>query len=321
MSTDLLRDLGPAYLGSRLKRLGERMQAGAAQVIKAAGLPMQPSHMPLLAALDGRELSIGELVQVVGTSQPGVTRGVLQLAKLGLVQSQPCADQRKRVVSLTPSGAAAFARAGLHVVPALEDVLRDLLESRDGSFMDRIGAFEAALAEAPLDIRAARNAQPALRIREYDDALAGQFRDINAEWIEAMFRLEAVDRDVLDHPRARIVDQGGAILFVEARGLGIVGACALKRSKPANAIELTKMGVRESARGLKAGEFLLRAAIQRALSMGADPLYLLTSKRCVAAVHLYGKLGFRHDPDIMARYGAEYERCDVAMRYFADVAH
>jgi ribosomal protein S18 acetylase RimI-like enzyme len=49
--------------------------------------------------------------------------------------------------------------------------------------------------------------------------------------------------------------------------------------------------------------------------MGADPLYLLSNRRCAAAVHLYEKLGFQHDAEIMARYGARYERCDVAMRY------
>ena len=27
------------------------------------------------------------------------------------------------------------------------------------------------------------------------------------------------------------------------------------------------------------------------------------------------KLGFQHDAEIMATYGARYERCDVAMRF------
>lgn len=157
-------------------------------------------------------------------------------------------------------------------------------------------------------------APAALTLREFTDELAGEFRDINAEWIDAMFRLEATDRDVLEHPRARIIEPGGAILFVEAPGLGIVGTCALQKTG-ATSYELTKMGVRESARGLKAGEFLLAAVIERALSLGADPLYLLTNARCAAAIHLYGKRGFRHDAAIMAGYGARYERCDVAMRY------
>jgi GNAT superfamily N-acetyltransferase len=154
----------------------------------------------------------------------------------------------------------------------------------------------------------------AFKIHEFSDELAPCFREINAEWIGAMFRLEDTDRDVLDNPRARIVDPGGTILFVEAEGLGIVGTCALQKTGPTS-FELTKMGVRASARGLKAGEFLLAAMIERAQALDADPLYLLTSTRCAAAIHLYEKLGFAHDDGIMARYGERYARCDVAMRY------
>ena len=75
------------------------------------------------------------------------------------------------------------------------------------------------------------------------------------------------------------------------------------------------MGVRETARGMQAGQFLLTAVIERALALRADPLYLLSNARCAAAVHLYEKAGFVHDAAIMARYGARYARCDVAMRY------
>ena len=151
-------------------------------------------------------------------------------------------------------------------------------------------------------------------LHEFGDDLAHHFHDINVEWIEAMFRLEATDRKVLENPRAQIIAGGGTILFVEAPGLGIVGTCALQKTGETS-FELTKMGVRSAARGLKAGEFLLAAIIARAQALGADPLYLLTSARCAAAIHLYEKLGFRHDAQIMAEYGARYARCDVAMRH------
>ena len=158
----------------------------------------------------------------------------------------------------------------------------------------------------------------ALIIREYTDDLAHHFHDINAVWIEAMFVLEPVDREVLENPRAKIIAPGGVILFVEAAGLGpasgIVGTCALKPTGGAG-YELTKMGVRDSARGLGAGAFLLEAVIARAAEIGADPLYLLTNHACAAAIHLYEKMGFCHDEGIMAEYGARYARCDVAMRY------
>lgn len=162
-------------------------------------------------------------------------------------------------------------------------------------------------------------AAPALTIVEFRDDLARDFHDINAEWIAAMFRLEQTDRDVLENPRARIVDAGSAILFVAAEGLGIVGACALQRTGD-GCFELTKMGVRETARGLKAGEFLLAATIARARAMEARLLYLLTNAKCAAAIHLYEKLGFAHDAGIMRDYGARYERCNVAMRYTGALA-
>ena len=153
-----------------------------------------------------------------------------------------------------------------------------------------------------------------LTIREFTGDLAQAFHDINVEWITALFTLEPTDREVLENPRARIIDGGGAILFVDVAGLGVVGTCALQKTGETS-FELTKMGVLASARGLKAGEFLLAAVIARAGEMGADPLYLLTNARCEAAIHLYEKLGFAHDAGIMAQYGARYERCDVAMRY------
>lgn len=104
------------------------------------------------------------------------------------------------------------------------------------------------------------------------------------------------------------------MLFVEAPDLGVIGACALIRIAD-GVFELTKMGVSERARGRKAGEFLPAAVLERARAMGVQTLDLLTNRRCAAAVHLYEKLGFVHDADIMAKYGARYARCDVAMRY------
>lgn len=316
--SDLLKELGPTFLGSRLKRLGERMQAGAARVASDAGLPVQPAHMPLLAALDGQALTIGQLVQAVGISQPGITRGIGQLADLGLVESQQDrdGDGRQRTISLTSEGNAVLARAKLYVWPQIGEAVKTLFGGRPEEFMEQIAAIEAALAEHSIDALAARSTPQLLTIHEFSDELASHFHDINAEWINAMFKLEATDREVLENPRAKIVDPGGVILFVEARGLGIVGTCALQKTG-ARSFELTKMGVRESARGLKAGEFLLEAMIARAMGLGAEPLYLLSNARCAAAIHLYEKLGFEHDAGIMADYGARYARCDVAMRYRA----
>lgn len=312
--TDILREAGPVYLGSRLKRLAERMQAEAAISISEAGLPCQPGHMALITVLARGPKSVNQLVAAIGISQPGVTRAIGQLTKLGLVDTVPGRDQRQRLVSLTPAGEEAHAAAMTDVWPRIGGAVQSLLAAIPGDFLRDLERIEDALAAQPLLARVGPARKTPLRLREYSDDLAQTFHDINAEWIQAMFVLEPVDREVLENPREKIIAPGGTILFVEAEGLGVVGTCALKPTG-GGGYELTKMGVLESARGLGAGAFLLAATIARAQRIGADPLYLLTNHTCAAAIHLYEKLGFRHDAGIMADYGTRYARCDVAMRY------
>jgi len=310
---DVIADGAETFLGSRLKRLAERMQGGASRFVGSLGLEAQPTHMGLLAALDRGPLTVGQLVEAVGTSQPGVTRGLGQLIAMGLVESARGADQRSKMMRLTPQGAAAMVRIKLQVWPRLEQAVKGITDGLSGGFLDQVAAIEAALAEKSLDVRAAEAGSP-LRIREYDPALQPVFYDINAEWISTMFKLEPADREVLEDPQTHILDGGGAILFVESPALGIIGTCALRKTGPRSA-ELTKMGVRAAARGLKAGEFLLGATIERAKAMGIDHLYLLTNAKCGPAIHLYEKLGFEHDGEVMAKYAGRYQRCDVAMQY------
>ncbi len=313
---DVVREREHLFLGSRLKRLAERMQGDVVRVAERAGLDIQPSQYPLLFTLDRYgPRTIGELTAAMAVSQPTVTRAVARLAETGLVEvGRGGRDQRRKTVSLSPAGHAALDRSKLLVFPAVDAAVRDLTGDLAGSLLAQIGALESRLAERSLDARARDLAGADLRILEFTDALAPAFRDINAEWIEAMYSLEAADLRVLENPRAEIIDKGGDILFVEAAGLGVVGACALQHTG-GKGFELTKMGVLERARGAKVGEFLLQAVIRRGRALGADPLYLLSNRKSEAAIHLYEKLGFVHDEGIMATYGARYARCNVAMLY------
>jgi N-acetylglutamate synthase-like GNAT family acetyltransferase len=155
---------------------------------------------------------------------------------------------------------------------------------------------------------------PGFIIREFSDELAPHFHRINAQWIAEMYTLEPIDIDILENPRERIIDPGGEILFIEDSELGIVGTCGLQKTGERQ-FELTKMGVVPEARGRKAGEFLLRAMIDRAFALGCDRLYLLSNAKGAAGVHLYEKAGFVHDDRIMEEFGRRYARTNVAMLY------
>jgi len=316
MVSDVIRERPFLFLGSRLKRIGESMQADVLKVVEQAGLPVQPAQYPVLAALDRHgPLGVGDLVEATGVSQPGVTRTVAKLTDMGLIEAAtPSSDRRRRTVRLSPEGLELMARSRVAVWPAVEAAVVALCAELKGNLLEQLDAIEARLAEKPLTEWGGDAVRPPVEILPFEDALAADFHDINAEWISSMFVLEPTDREVLENPRARILAPGGDILFAKAGDLGVVGTCALQKTGE-NQFELTKMGVRETARGLKVGEVLLEAVIARAGALGAETLYLLTNSKCAPAIHLYEKLGFVHDAGIMARFGARYARCDVAMLY------
>ena len=307
---DVVADEGGVMLGSRLKRLAERLQSGAELIARDCGLPTQSGQMPLLTALWRQgPMSVGDAAAATGFSQPAITRTARQLAALGLVGSRTGAkDRRVRQLALTPSGQEVMERAGTSLWPRIRAAVAEAGDV--DALLEKVAAFERALAERPLE----RRPGPGYAIRPFRDELAPDFERINRQWIETMYALEPVDEAQLADPRGEIVDAGGDILFLEDPEFGIVGTCGLLKTAPGE-FELIKMAVLPEVRGRGAGEFLLRATIERALALGAERLFLLTNSKSRAAIRLYERNGFAHDEEILARCGGEYARCDVAMRY------
>ncbi|MBW8911786.1 MAG: MarR family transcriptional regulator, partial [Sphingomonas sp.] len=110
MAVDIVAERGHLFLGTRLKRLAERMQGDVQKVAAAAGLPILPSQYPLLAIIEREgSMTVGQFAEVLGISQPGITRNIARLAELGLVDmAREGRDQRQKSVSLSAAGKAAM---------------------------------------------------------------------------------------------------------------------------------------------------------------------------------------------------------------------
>lgn len=166
MITDIVRELGHLTLGTRLKRLGERLQAQTEVLLGEAGIGLPASHCPLLAALDRLgALSVGELAQAVGISQPGISRMLENLQSDGLVASRrPAGDKRLRAIELTKAGRELISRSKRLAWPKVESAVADACASGSGSLLAQLSALEEALADAPLHVRAGRTS---MRGRKY----------------------------------------------------------------------------------------------------------------------------------------------------------
>jgi DNA-binding MarR family transcriptional regulator len=158
---DVVRDLGYLTLGTRLKRIGERLQSHTQRILDEHALAIQAAQFPFLASIDRLgPLTVGELAEAVGVSQPGATRALMQLAEVGLIEiAQAKGDQRRKSVSLTAQGKRLVATGKREVWPLIEGAVRELCGGRSGPLLEQLAAIEDGLEERPLDQRAQARAR------------------------------------------------------------------------------------------------------------------------------------------------------------------
>src|SRR5580692_11801608 len=106
-------------------------------------------------------------------------------------------------------------------------------------------------------------------ITEYEDRYYAEFRQLNLEWLEKYNLVESHDLEILDDPKAAILDGGGAI-FLATLDSKIIGTAALIAQGPAGAIgqgdcyELAKMTVAPLHRGRGISKLLIERCLGKA---------------------------------------------------------
>lgn len=148
MVEDFVRHKGYLTLGTRLKRIGDLLQADVQQLLDSEGVAIQTGQYPLIAALDEfGPLTVGELAEALGVSQPGITRSVGQLAKQGVVTVERGEkDQRTKVVTLAPAGQAMVDRGKRDLWQVIDGSLADICGEDTTPLLDELDRLETALA-------------------------------------------------------------------------------------------------------------------------------------------------------------------------------
>jgi DNA-binding MarR family transcriptional regulator len=158
MPEDVVRTLGFLTLGTRMKRIGERLQADTQDLLDEMHISFVPSQYPFLAAIDRLgPLTVGELAEAVGVTQPATTKSIGLIARLGLLRvAASDEDQRRKIVSLTERGQKLVDGAKKDVWPHIERAVADLCAGLDGPLLEQLAAIEDGLAAKPLVRRIAR---------------------------------------------------------------------------------------------------------------------------------------------------------------------
>ncbi|MFT5014449.1 MAG: DNA-binding MarR family transcriptional regulator [Patiriisocius sp.] len=310
---DLLRQLGPLALGSRLKRLSDRLMQDGIKVYRQCELDFEPKWFPVFYYLSDRgPSSVTDIARGIGITHPSVN----QIAKEMIIRGYVAAykdpkDKRRRVLALSAS-AKANRESLSQTWQVINDALSELIDETGVDFLTHIETLERALANQSFLERFNKryNANPLdYKIVPYTPELAQYFSDINQRWINEYFEMEAADKRALDDPEGYIIQPGGKILFVRNSDGVIVGTCALIRHSESIA-ELAKMGVDKRQRSGGAGKLLGLAIIEQAREMGFTKLFLETNSVLAPAIGLYKRLGFAQKP---FPHASDYSRADVYM--------
>jgi DNA-binding MarR family transcriptional regulator len=154
MDSDAVARLGHLALGTRLKRLGEQLQAGVAEVVATSGILIQPAQMPLLVAIyeGGGALTVAQLVEAIGTSQPAVSRNLGTLERAGFVTfHQDSTDGRVRRAALSKKGLTLLDRLRTDLFPPVAAAAEQLCDGLD--LLAALTTIEQRLRDRPFSRR------------------------------------------------------------------------------------------------------------------------------------------------------------------------
>jgi len=293
---DLIKDLKGLALGSRMKRLLERMNRDISDIYRILGIDFEARWFSMLYLLKERSpQTITGIADSLGFSHPAVIKLAAEMSRKGLlISAADKQDKRKRLLRLSQKGK----EIAVYLEPVWEDirhVIHELIDSAEHHLLLAIEDVEKLLDRKALYDRLYERMKPRLQdgieIVDYQPADRIHFKSLNEQWLKKHFKKDSHDDEMLSSPYEKIIKPGGAVLFARLQGR-TVGTCALIKH-PKNVFELSKMAVIDEFRRRGVGMKLTLAIIERARARGARELYLETHPSFVSAQRLYEGLGFR----------------------------
>jgi len=292
---DLISELGPLALGSRLRRLSDRMMKEVTEIYQQSGIDFQPKWFPLFYLLTQEQRKgITEIADALQISHPAVIQLAREMEKEGwLVSEKAGNDARKRILQLTPKSVAALPKLK-ELWQCFRHTNAEIINEIDPHFFSMLGNMEATFTQSvyreQFYLTQHKLQHMKVEIIDFEPQYRADFKQLNIAWIVDHFAIEPHDLEQLEHPESDIIANGGRIFFAKIAE-EIVGTVALVKVAESS-YEMAKMAVKPTHKGLGIGEKLGRHLITIAQELGATYLFLESNQKLIPALNLYKKLGF-----------------------------
>ncbi len=309
--------LGCLSLGSRLKRLSDRMYKDVASIYQQQGIELNPTYFPLFNLLHQHgPLSVTQAADILNVSHPAISKIAVKMQQAELIYKTPDADDERRYFL-------ALDKKSMHLLSKIDPILREmrthldtLINAQKHPLLDSLTEFEHIYEQTglvkPVLNALAKQAQPAqTSVLSWQPQYKADFYRLNYAWLEKYFngQLNDLDQQALDSPQSYYLARGGYIWFAKFDNT-VVGCIALANHKN-GCYEVSKMAVDEQYQGDGIGRRLLLIALDKARELNASSVYLETSSLLANALTLYRHMGFSET--VHPEGKSQYERSDIYM--------
>lgn len=145
-SKDFIKEMGALGLGSRLRRLSERLNDSVTLIYRDQEVVFEPYWFPIVYLLHKhKQLSVTEIAETLNLTHPAIIHSVKKLTGQGYLKSKNDKnDRRRNILSLSPKGRSVV-RKLLPVWKRIQEKTDELLNEADGNLLEIIGQIESAL--------------------------------------------------------------------------------------------------------------------------------------------------------------------------------
>lgn len=297
---DLMSDLGALALGSRLKRLSDRMMKSVSEIYRSSGIDFESKWFPLFYLLSKEgEKGIMEIAEILHISHPGVIQLAKEMEKAGWIVSEKSGqDARKRHLKLTEKA--------WKNLPQLEEMWVSFKENNEKIIRSSQQNILLALEEIEhfLDTKDFKKQyyetfeemkEKDIRIRLFEEKYQQQIEDMVLSIQNGEFNLglTAQRQPDLHDLKAFYNDKGNWLWVATNTKDEVIGTIGLERLNDSQAV-LRKMFIKKEYRGKTLGlaSKLLEILLQEARNQKFKEILLDTPLVTHAAHRFYERNGF-----------------------------
>ena len=289
---------GELMLGSRLRRLGEKLFFDISRVYKSEDIDFEPAWFPLFFLLKKHKtLSVSDIATSMEITHPGASQMITMLEGKGLIK---CAkdknDKRVRTVS--------FTKKGKELLEAIQPVWRsvkrcaeEMLDEGENSkfLLSTITEVEDLLHMKSFFDRVkedihTREVLDKLDFIPYDDRLSKVFKELILEWlIESSNR--AIDETDFFNTTQREIAAGSLEIVLVKLETDTIGLSIVKQLEH-NDAEIFLLFIRKKWRNMQIRKRLLERTLEKLQRRGVHNIYAKIDRRNVNLIKVFRNKNF-----------------------------